>query len=412
MSAIKTFILGGAQTDFALNWNREGKEISDVLADSFQKALDACSIELSEIQSAHIGNFVAELFCGQGQLGGVLVQAFPELTGISATRHEAACASGSMAILGAMRDIEAGWHDLVAVSGVELMRNVDGKTASAYLGAAAWAGHEVQEAQYPWVSLFSDIRNYYHERFGVKDEHLAAIAKINYDNATRNPNAQTRNWLLPEEYFTSDDHTNPLIEGTLRKSDCSRITDGSATVFLASEDFAKKYAQRTNIPFSDLPYIKGWGQRTAPITLAQKLSVGHESAYPFPHLSGAISDAITRAGLSSASELDAIETHDCFTISEYVALEHFGLTAPGEAWKMLEDNTIAFRGSLPVNPSGGLIGAGHPVGATGVRMLLDAYKQTTDKAGAYQIENANNIGLLNIGGSFTTVASFVIGKNH
>ena len=108
--------------------------------------------------------------------------------------------------------------------------------------------------------------------------------------------------------------------------------------------------------------------------------------------------------------MDAIETHDCFTISEYVALEHFGLATPGEAWKIIEENDMAFNGKLPVNPSGGLIGSGHPVGATGVRMMLDAYKQVAGKANDYQVEAAQNVGILNIGGSFTTVASFVVGK--
>ena len=82
----------------------------------------------------------------------------------------------------------------------------------------------------------------------------------------------------------------------------------------------------------------------------------------------------------------------------------------GEGWKVLEEGEIAFEGKLPVNASGGLIGMGHPVGATGVRMLLDGYKQVAGKAGDYQIEDAKNIGILNIGGSFTTVASFVVGK--
>jgi acetyl-CoA C-acetyltransferase len=410
MTSRKVYIIGGAQTDFAINWHREEKEIADIISDSFQKALEVCSIDLADIQSAHIGNFVGELFCGQGQLGGILIQKFPELTGIPTARHEAACASGSMATMAAMREIESGWYDLVAVTGVEQMRNVDGKTASNYLGAAAWIGHEVEEAKYPWVSLFSDVRNYYEERFGVNEEHLAGIAKINYANAKRNPNAQTRNWKLPEVYFKNDPSTNPIIEGSLRKSDCSRITDGSATIFLASETFARQYAQRNNISFEGIPYIKGWGHRTAPITLDKKLSVSHEYDYPFPHLKGAISDALQRAKFASASELDAIETHDCFTISEYIALEHFGLTAPGEAWKIIENNSIDFNGKLPVNPSGGLIGLGHPVGATGVRMMLDAYKQVSGEAADYQVEDAKNVGVLNIGGSFTTVASFVVGN--
>jgi len=144
--------------------------------------------------------------------------------------------------------------------------------------------------------------------------------------------------------------------------------------------------------------------------LSHKLEDSKNHDYPFPHLKGAIDDALLRAKINDASNLDAIETHDCFTISEYVALEHFGLAAPGEAWKVIENNTIKFEGNLPVNPSGGLIGSGHPVGATGVRMMLDAYKQVTGKAEDYQVEGTENVGILNIGGSFTTVATFVVGK--
>ncbi len=406
----RVYILGGAQTDFKVNWHRQGKEISDILKASFDKALETSQIDMEDIESAHIGNFVGELFCGQGQLGGLLVQLCPQLAGIPTARHEAACASGSMAILSAMREIEANHYDLVAVSGIEMMRNVNGKDAANYLGAAAWIGHEAEDALFPWVNLFSKIKEYYQERFGIKDEHLAAISKINYENAQRNPNAQTRHWELADAFFENNNTINPIVEGTLRKSDCGRVTDGSATIFLASAKYAKQYAQKQNIPFESIPYIKGWGHRTAPITLAQKLNESYQSDYPFPHLQGAIQDAFKRANISDVTALDAIETHDCFTISEYAALEHFELAKPGEAWKVIEANTISQNGNLPVNPSGGLIGCGHPVGATGVRMMLDAYKQVAGKANDYQVEGAKNIGTLNIGGSFTTVASFVVGK--
>lgn len=409
MNRNKVYILGGAQTDFSINWNKKGKGIGDMMAASFEKAIETTQIEISEIQSLHVGNFVGELFCGQGQLGGLMIQHFPELSGIPTSRHEAACASGSMATFSAMREIEAGHYDVVAVTGVEMMRNVNGQLASQHLGAAAWIGHEAQEAKYPWVYLFSEIKEFYQEQYGLDDAHLAEIAKINYANAQRNPNAQTRNWELTDTDFGTDENHNPMVEGTLRKSDCGRISDGSATIILASEKYAKEYASKRNISISGIPYIKGWGHRTAPIELKYKLEKAKSSSYAFPHLHGAIQDALGRASISNVNELSVIETHDCFTISEYIALEHFGLTAPGEGWKFIENDNISFNGKLPVNPSGGLIGAGHPVGATGVRMLLDAYKQASGNAGDYQIENANNIGILNIGGSFTTVASFVVG---
>lgn len=122
-----------------------------------------------------------------------------------------------------------------------------------------------------------------------------------------------------------------------------------------------------------------------------------------------IVDAQRRAGIADISEIDAIETHDCFTTSEYMAIDHFGLTAPGESWRAIEDGTIARGGRCPINPSGGLIGAGHPVGATGVRQLLDAAKQVIGAAGGYQVDGARNVQTLNIGGTGTTAVSFIVG---
>lgn len=409
MSNKKVFILGGHQTDFALHYQRAGKDIYDLMKDSFEGALVQTNIAPKEIQSAHIGNFVGELFCRQGQLGGLFVSLHPDLAGIPTARHEAACASGSMAVFNAMAEIEAERYDLVCVSGIEMMRNVNGKKAAEHLGAAAWIGKEAQDAQYPWPYLFNEIGEMYAERYGLQQAHLAEIAKINYENAKRNPNAQTRTWNLDDDFFTENDHSNPIIEGRLRKSDCGKITDGSATIFLASEKYARAYAKKRHIPFEKIPYIKGWGHRTAPMLLKDKLEVAKKTAYPFPHLRGAVEDAYRRANIAGVEDLDAIETHDCFTITEYVALEHFGISAPGEAWKAIENGHIKMNGSIPVNPSGGLIANGHPVGATGVRMLLDAYKQVTETAGDYQVEGAKNVATLNVGGSLTTMASFIVG---
>ena len=118
--------------------------------------------------------------------------------------------------------------------------------------------------------------------------------------------------------------------------------------------------------------------------------------------------ARTRAGVG-LSDLDVVETHDCFSMTEYMAIDHLGLTAAGESWKAVEAGDIAMGGRLPINPSGGLIGLGHPVGATGVRMALDAFKQTTGTAGDYQVEGAKNVQTLNIGGSTTTTVSLLVG---
>ena len=129
----------------------------------------------------------------------------------------------------------------------------------------------------------------------------------------------------------------------------------------------------------------------------------------FPHVRDTISDAFRRAGVTDVMQLDGIETHDCFTTTEYMAIDHFGITAPGESWKAIESGLIERDGALPINPSGGLIGGGHPVGATGARMVFDAAKQVTGRAGDIQVDGARTFATLNIGGSLSTVASFVVG---
>ena len=116
------------------------------------------------------------------------------------------------------------------------------------------------------------------------------------------------------------------------------------------------------------------------------------------------------AARKSLDDLDGIEVHDCFTPSEYLAIDHIGLTGPGESWKAIENGEIEIGGRLPINPSGGLIGGGHPVGASGVRMLVDAAKQVSGTAGDYQVENAKTFGTLNFGGSTATTVSFVVSQ--
>ena len=407
----RVYLLGGYQTDFSQNWQRNGEEIFDGFRNTVEAGLQSADLDPEDIDVAHVGNFAAELFCRQGQLGGFFAALHPVFSGLPASRHEAACASGSIAALAATAEIEAGRYGLAAIIGIEQMRNVPGKTAAEYIGGPAmWSGHECTDVTYPWPHLFSELGEEYDRRYGLEHEHLAAIAKSNFSNAKRNPNSQTRNWQFTEESFTEDDETNPVIEGRIRKQDCGQISDGAAIVFLASAERAAEHAKRLGISIDDLPYIKGWGHRTAPISYAQKIAESAGKDYVFPHVRGTVTDAFERAGMQGVEDLDGIETHDCFTTTQYMAIDHFGITAPGESWKAIEAGDTEMGGRIPINASGGLIGLGHPVGATGVRMLLDAAKQTTGTAGDYQIDGANNIATLNIGGSATTTVSFIVGR--
>jgi len=403
------YILGGAQTDFARNWHREGLGIYDMFKQTLDDAFESTGIEPEQIEVGHVGNFVGELFTGQGQLGGFFAEAYPELNSIPNSRHEAACASGSIAILAAMRDIEAGHYDLACVLGVEYMRNTDTKMAADYLGAAAWKGQEANDCDYPWPHMFDRLIDEYDRRHGIDCEHLKEISKTNFNNGQCNPNSQSRNWQFQPEHFSDNDEFNPIIEGRIRRMDCGQVTDGGACVFLASEAAAKQYAKKNNVSLNDIPRIKGWGHRSSTMSLDSKLTLSEGNPLVFPHVAQIMKDALLRSGLNKVTDLDGLETHDCFTITEYMAIDHIGLTAPGESWKAIKEGRIARDGDFPINPSGGLIGSGHPVGATGVRMLLDCTNQVSGRAGDMQIKGAKNMATFNLGGSATTCVSFVVG---
>jgi acetyl-CoA C-acetyltransferase len=409
--AAPVFILGGHQTDFARAWSREGLDISDMIATATRAALDDAGLEARDIQSIHVGNAFAELQRGQAHLGSMVAQVVPELYGIPAMRHEGACASASLAVLTAMAEIEAGRYDCVLVVGAEELKNLPGNVSSANQNAAGWQGHEGIECRFLWPAVFGELAGEYERRYQLDRRYLNRIAEINYGNAKRNPLAQTRAWTFNARSFTDDDETNPIIEPGTRRQDCGQITDGACALVLASADFARAHVARRGGRLEQTPRILGWGHRNGGLRFRDKIARSEGQEYIFPHVRQTITEAWARAGIAGPEGLDGLETHDCFTATEYMAIDHFGITAPGQSWRAVEDGRIELGGAFPVNPSGGLIGGGHPVGATGARMLLDAARQVTGKAGDYQVAAARRFATLNIGGSLGTVVSFVVGAD-
>ena len=399
------WILGGHQTDFSRNIAREGGELSTLTAELLDGVFDTTGFNPAHVQTCHVGNAFGQLFTGQGHLGAMPATVDPRLWGIPASRHEAACASGSMALLAAAAELEAGRYDTALVLGVEIEKTTDAATGARYLGAAAWVGHEGQAARFMWPYMFSSVADEYDRRFGIDNRHLRAIGELNLRNARSNPNAQTRGWTLGPDSFGEDDEANPVVEGRLRRTDCSNITDGGAAVILVTDRYLRENPDVARRPRA---LISGWGHRTVSLDLAQKLARSQGQPWVLPHVRAAVEDSFKRAGIAGVEELDLVETHDCFSMSEYAAIDHYGVTAPGESWKAVEAGDLEKGGRIPFNPSGGLIGGGHPVGATGVRMLLDSFKQVTGQAGDFQIDNATRVGALNFGGSTATTAAWVV----
>jgi acetyl-CoA C-acetyltransferase len=403
------FILGGHQTDFAKVWSRQGQDISDMIRESALGALADADIETSDIGTIHVGNAFGELQRNQAHLGAMVAQVVPEFWGVPAMRHEGACASASLAVLSAMAEIEAGRYECALVIGAEEFKNLPGDVASQNQNAASWQGREDIECRFMWPAAFGLIAAEYEQRYGLDRRHLNRISKINYDNAKRNPLAQTRRWKFDERSFTDDAETNPVIEPGTRRQDCGQITDGAASLVLASQRFAERWAAARGRKRDATPRILGWGHRNAGLRLKDKLERSRGDTHVFPHVRDTIRDAWRRAGITGPESLDLIETHDCFTATEYMAIDHFGLTPPGESWRAIEDGRIDPGGAIPINLSGGLIGCGHPVGATGARMILDVARQVAGRASGIQVEGAKRGATLNIGGSCATICSFVVG---
>lgn len=403
------YILGGHQTDFAKAWSRHGQDISDMIREATLAALDDASLDAVAIQSIHVGNAFGELQRKQAHLGAMVTQVVPELWGVPAMRHEGACASASLAVLTAMAEIEAGRYETALIVGAEEFKNLPGDVSSQNQNSAAWQGHEDIDCKFMWPAAFGLLAAEYERRYGLDRRHLNRIAEINYANARRNPLAQTRKWQFDADSFTDDDAKNPVIEPGTRRNDCGQITDGAASLVLASEAYAAEHARRLGVSLDTIPRIMGWGHRNAGLKLKDKIARSAGERLVFPHVQEAVAAAMRRAGIAGVNDLDVIETHDCFSMTEYMAIDHFGITKPGESWRAVEDGTVAPGGKLPINPSGGLIGCGHPVGATGARMILDCAKQVTGAAGDMQVEGARRAQTLNIGGSCATVVSFVVG---
>jgi acetyl-CoA C-acetyltransferase len=390
------WILGGYQSDFARNLSRESLDFADLTREVVDNTLTAARMVGSDIGVVHVANAFGEMFARQGHLGAMPATVRDDLWDTPASRHEAACASGSVATLAAIADLRSGNYETALVVGVELEKTVPGDTAAQHLGAAAWTDHEGSEATFMWPYMFSRVADEYKRRYGLDEAHLRAIATLNFDNARRNPNAQTRTWEI-------DWAANPVVEGRLRRFDCSQMTDGGAGIVLATDDYVREHPH-----VRPLARIDGWGHSTVGLGLQQKLDRDANDPYVLPHVRTAALDALRRAQVT-LDDLDGYEVHDCFTPSEYAAIDHIGLTGPGESWKAIENGEIEIGGRLPINPSGGLIGGGHPVGATGIRMLVDAARQVSGTAGDYQVDGAKTFGTLNFGGSTATTVSFVVG---
>ncbi len=405
------YILGAGRTDFKRNLKKEGKALRDVIKEAGRKALDDAKIDASEIQAAAVGNFNAGQFTKQLHLGAFVPEIDEKLHGIPTMHTEAACASGSLSVLLGAQWIMGGFHDAVLVVGAEQQKTMSSRDGSDVLGAAA--DFDVERPEYGdfmFPKLFGKIAQIYIDKYGATPDDLAAVAYKNYAHARLNPLAQMRDADLTFDHASQVSEKNPSVAEPLRVTDCSQITDGAAAVVLVSG----KYLDRIGRDKSKLPRLLGFGHTTDYLALEKK------DAPTFSTARKAAEKAFSMANLKPR-DMHGAEVHDCFSITEIVAYEILGLAEPGKGAELAKSGATAlpqargehttgkFDFEIPVNTGGGLIGDGHPVGATGVRQVVDAYQQLTNQSGPRQIKDAKKFLTFNMGGSLTTSVAMIWG---
>jgi acetyl-CoA C-acetyltransferase len=380
----KVAIIGVGITKFGELWWSSFREI---FIEAGIQALEDAGISGRDIEAMYIGNMSAGQFIRQEHVA-CLIADQAGLNPIPCTRVEAACASGGLALRQAIIDVASGMHNIVIAAGVEKMSDVLTEEA---VGALASASDQEWEAfvgaTFPALYALMARRHMY--EFGTTEEQMAMVAVKNHDFANKNPVAQYRSRITVEDVLKS-----PPVCTPLKLLDCSPISDGAACVVLAPADEAKKY---TDTPI----LVAGSGHATDTLALHSRKSLTRldatveaaRRAYEMAHI--------------SPSQVQVAEVHDCFTIAEIMAIEDLGFCKKGEGGKMTEEGQTNLGGRIVVNPSGGLKGKGHPVGATGIAQAVEIVLQLRGEAGKRQVEGAE-IGLThNVGGTGGTAVVHV-----
>ncbi len=379
----KVAVIGLGLTKFGEHWE---KGLRNLALEAGVKAVTDAKIEGKEIDAMFIGNMAAGRLTGQEHLGALVADQIG--MNIPATRVEAACASGGLALRQGLFSILSGQHNMVLVGGAEKMTDMSGDQVTTTLMGAAdeeWEGF--QGLTFPGLYALM-ARRHMHE-YGTKREQLAAISVKNHEHGSMNPIAQFQNKITIDQVLNAT-----MVADPLTLLDCSPVSDGAAAMILCREDIAKKY---TDNPV----YIVGSGQASDTLALAQRKSLTRLDATIM-----ASRAAYKQAGVAP-KDINVVEVHDCFTIAELMAVEDLGFAEKGKGGKFVDEGNTKLGGKIPFNTSGGLKACGHPVGATGIKQACEIVMQLRGEAGARQVKGAS-IGMThNVGGSGATAVVHV-----
>ena len=359
----------------------DGVGIIDLAVQACRQALDDAGIPNERVQAFYLGNFVSEALVHQGSLAPMVAHRVGLRT-IPCTKVEGACASSGIAFRHGVLLIASGLCDIVLTAGAEKMTSSETTTVTEALASAGDAETEMRLGL-TFPGTFGIIMRRHMYQYGTTREQVALVSVKNRANGSANPKAHFQTPVSLEEVLGSR-----LISDPLRLYDCPPISDGASAAVLCAADLAGEFTSR---PID----VIGTGHAMGPGTLFEMSDLTS-----FEASVSASREAYRMSGISPR-DIDVAEVHDCFTIAEIAAIEDVGLVAKGEGGRATESGLTALGGPIPVNPSGGLLAKGHPVGATGLAQIYEIVLQLRGEA-MNQVAGAH-VGLAhNLGGTGAT----------
>jgi acetyl-CoA acyltransferase len=414
MSSPRIFVLGGHTTPFIgkkhpdFIWKRhpdfgkrENPTLENYITTAVNQALENTGVAAEQVDKAWIGNFVGELFVNQGHLGAAVVGANPGLVNKPVMRVEGACASGGLAFACAVDALKAG-SDIALVVGAEVQTTASARTGGDYLARAAHYARQRELDDFTFPALFAWRTKHVLGETDAEESDLGLLAVKAYANANKNPLAHMRAVTLDFETAKDANDKNPRflsneeLHPFMKMSDCSQVSDGASALIVVTEAGLKKLGRSE----SDAIELVGLSHTTGnlyedgdPLQL-ETTKVAAERVY-------------AQAGISP-DQVDVAEVHDCFTVTELLMYEALGFADKGQGHTLIREGRTELTGDIPVNTGGGLVGFGHPVGATGVKQILEIHRQMKGQCGDYQLAKTPAVGLTaNMGGNDKTVVASI-----
>ncbi|MBP7149069.1 MAG: 3-ketoacyl-CoA thiolase [Acidobacteria bacterium] len=395
-----TVSLGTGRKEFHPKKPRPG--IEHYVAEAGKGAL--AGIDPRAVDQGVVGNFIAARFVRQGHLGAMLALVDPSLAGKPSLRVEGACASGGLALVHAIDSVLAEHSDVTLAIGVEVQNTVKAIYGADILAAAGhFSGERKNGHAYFFPAKFSDRAGAYKEKYGA-EKTWAAMGRW-YEqalqNARLNPKAQEHENATPalfEQHQALKPNPKSFCEH-INVLDCSKVSDGGAAVLVVSDEGLGRLGKSK----AEAVELVGLGHCVADLTAPPADLAALDTTRQ------AVEQALAMAGIG-IDQVGVIEIHDCFTITAILACEALGLAKRGAGADYVLAGKTRRDGASPINTGGGLVGYGHPTGASGVRMAVDLLAQLTGKAGGFQVQLApdRRYGLLvNMGGNDKTVVSCI-----